>query len=256
MTTSDQKLIAKEIFETIRNNYAALHYLLYSLLIVKSYRNASIPLSNEQIEKGPFYVLHHHCIRNFPWEITLEDASGCNYIIRKDIAAWAAEVEMDPLKYCENPKKNAKDRDFWPIQQSVLITIATQIVRYMHEMLKDKNCDFRKYFDSRLSAIKWQTGDFFDVVSFIRHVLVHTTSFNYTIDTTESLDRGWIPTRKGKKIELKFVIQKWYDLDIHFETTVAELNWKNLFQIIPTYQIYMLLEVFMYIAEQYYAHNS
>ena len=118
---------SKEIYETIRNNYATLHYLLYSLLIVKSYKNQWIVFSNEHIMDQPFYVLHPYCIKNFPWEITLEDSTGAEYIVRKDIASWASEVEMNPLKYCENPEENQEDRNFWPIQQCVHIALSTQI---------------------------------------------------------------------------------------------------------------------------------
>ncbi|EKD30073.1 MAG: hypothetical protein ACD_78C00163G0003 [uncultured bacterium (gcode 4)] len=216
---------SKTIYEALRNNYAALQFAIYTCLIIKVQNK--IATSSEVVKNNCQFNLHHVFIENHP-EITLNDG----YKIRTDYAAFASETEWW--------------KNFWLIQETALIAYVTQIIRIAFE-LKKVDSRFEKYINDLL----WkQSETFFKILAFVRHVLVH--NFTPIIDVETSIS-DWIEKNDWKTIRFEAIITKIpdYKINVSFEVNKESIDQKNIFEIIPVTQIYMLLELLMNISSEY-----
>lgn len=238
-------------YESIRNNYASLHLAIYIAFLTKVQNNISIPQSNEAIKKDPSFCLHPLYINNHP-PIVLEDW----YQIRLDYVKFACKTEGEQQK-------------FQIIQESALIAYTGRIIWLFYELLhinnkkpKAKDQNFEQYCINKLQN---NYCDFIEILGFLRHTLIHNTSYNFTMENTDDFLSFWIKRQKWKTLQLETLITKGqnYQVNITLKTTKSDIEkeispWKvqTLFDIISPSQIYMLLEVCMNFADEYFKQNT
>lgn len=244
-TTLDLTSSPRKIYETIRNNYAVLHFTMYTCLLIKTQNSNSIPFSNQSISSNPYLMLHNEYIANYRGLINLEDG----YIIRKDYAALASKIEWG-------------QREFWMIQQTAFVGYIYQILRLLFELIErkldrttrtlldPKDIWFETYIKSKLWA-KYET--FYEILSFLRHIFTHSTSYDYTIDADECVS-WWISKQHWRIISFEAIIthDPPYSINIQLDSSRSAIDGKNLFNLIPVSQIYMLLELAISFADEYY----
>ena len=124
------------------------------------------------------------------------------------------------------------------------------MIRYIFEVIK-KDKTFKSYLKDKLGS---KYDDFWEILRFMRHVLVHSKNPDYSdVVNCASIFLGEMRDNGKLQLSFKVLITKdpKYEVDIMF--SLQDLEEKKLFgEIIPVYQIYMLLEMLMNLAKEFY----